>query len=163
MDVEITITRHHIPRYLDIPQRNNVQGPVFHDRNLGDDGFKPKTFTVHLAKGKYTSDTWLEFSNIAPQDRPHDRKWWGVRLLFDKSPFPALHEWKQDEMVLCGVMNHRFWESRYRDFYQDSVDSLAAEVVDEKTAAEIRAKKEAVMRKLRIGPYREQRDGPSEA
>lgn len=70
IDLEVLITRRHIPRF-----RERVQDQcVFQDRNLTEDAFKPKTYKVHLAKMKFTSAEWLVFSDRAPENVPQYSK-----------------------------------------------------------------------------------------
>jgi len=59
---------------------------------LTDDAFLPKTYTISLEKGNFLSphDASIPFENeFTPR--------FALRLVFDKSPYPPRHEWKEPD------------------------------------------------------------------
>jgi hypothetical protein len=62
-------------------------GPGPNERLLSDAAFRTRSFTVTIEKGNFTPDHWIEYKGSLKQR-------WGLRLLFDKSPYPAREGFK---------------------------------------------------------------------
>ena len=87
-DLEITLTKRAIIT------RGPTDGYILNEENLIDDAFLPKTYSVRLEKGMFKT----AFERTAGPVRPW-RQSYAYQLVFDKSPYPPRHEWKDPEDV----------------------------------------------------------------
>lgn len=142
LDVEITLTKRALG---DIPP-----GWV-NETNLVDAAFRPRTYKIDLSKGRFYKPDWLAFEGDLSKPAKDLEIWYGLRLVFNQSPYPPLEEWKED--VDYGIpwraaKGIKFFE--FRDFYQNTEESIYRPPdVDEKTIAERRQKALEKLRRLR--------------
>ncbi|KAI9811697.1 MAG: hypothetical protein M1826_003108 [Phylliscum demangeonii] len=85
-DIELTLAKRIIPR---------MRGPETQTRRINeslltDDVFLPKTYTVRLEKGNFLAPCDAMFPEHEDQYTPR----FALRLVFDQSPYPPRHEWK---------------------------------------------------------------------
>lgn len=125
LDVEITLTR----RYLPKPSAEQDIEEVLHDA-----AFRPKTFKVELAKGRFALADWLWWEGNCSPPKDSD-SWFGLRIVFDRSPYPPLEEWLEDRATWRAAVGNDF--CGYRDFYRNTEESVYRGP-DEKTRAERR-------------------------
>ncbi|KAL1871071.1 hypothetical protein Daus18300_004816 [Diaporthe australafricana] len=98
------------------------------DVNLTEAAFRPKTFQIQVAKGKFGRQKILELQNKrAEAVQEEERSWYGLRLLFDKSPFPPEDEWTNEPSLRVRINNHQFWEDGYRAYYRSTEESEEAQ------------------------------------
>ena len=91
--------------------------------NLTTAAFRPKTYRLQIAIGKFTADKWFYFNN--PPDSAENNSGveeietcYNFRVVFDNSPYPPLEEWvEKDNGVNRAIRMYKFWE--FRDFYRD--------------------------------------------
>lgn len=111
VDVEMTLTK-------------RCLSDVFPDQvieaTLLDAAFRPKTYNVELAKGRFAKADWLWWQGQCPPK--HSETWFGLRIVFDKSPYPPLEEWIKDRASWRAAEMNEF--CGYRDFYQDAEESV---------------------------------------
>lgn len=101
-DIELTLTKRRIPK-LGHAEMHNYR---INESLLSDDAFLPKTYTVRLEKGNFlTSFEALRTEEIQYIPR------FALRLVFDKSPYPARYEWKEPEGAPDAM---KLWE--WKDF-----------------------------------------------
>ena len=93
VDVEITLTKRRISTISEKPKINELL--------LTDEAFLPKQYTLRLEKGVFHPYE-LEKLRI-PEWSPT----FGLRLTFDKSPYPTREEWKKPEGAPDAF---KFWE-----------------------------------------------------
>ncbi|KAI9812546.1 MAG: hypothetical protein M1826_002796 [Phylliscum demangeonii] len=99
-DIELTLAKRRIP---------SMRGPDAQRRRMNeslltDDAFLPKTYTVRLERGNFLTP----YDAMLPpekEDQYHPR--FALRLVFDKSPYPPQHEWKEPGM---GPDATKMWE-----------------------------------------------------
>ena len=81
-------------------------GPLQHGRIneccLTDDAFRPKTYTIRLEQGNFMTPA---HARHRMENALTER--YALRLLFDKSPYPPRHEWKEPD---GGPDANQFWE-----------------------------------------------------
>ncbi|KAI1326437.1 hypothetical protein F5Y16DRAFT_374802 [Xylariaceae sp. FL0255] len=99
LDVEITLTRE-LPQSARRWAETHPDTAASMNRNLIDDAYKPKIFTITVVKGNFVEPCWVG-------DRSMDRQRYSYRLLFDKSPYSPRSEWRKPE---GGPDDGRFWE-----------------------------------------------------
>ncbi|KAK2871626.1 hypothetical protein FQN49_002998 [Arthroderma sp. PD_2] len=98
LEIQMTLTKREHPMFESFKWKKN-------EHYLIDDAFLPKTYNIRLEKGKF----------IAPLDRsddgtiPYNMPTYTVRLVFDKSPYPMRHQWKDPE-VADRAMCSRQWK-----------------------------------------------------
>lgn len=68
-------------------ERENRSLEYYHPKLLLDAAFEPRTFMITIEKGNFSHN---KESGI---DRRYLKERWGFRLIFDKSPYPALENW----------------------------------------------------------------------
>lgn len=103
---------------------------MLHDTNLTEEAFRPKTYSVHLGRGRFAVNG--PYSGRTPV-------WYGRQLVFDKSPYPPLEEWAKS--CQKPVASLRFYERT--DFYGDmDEDQFKLKAVD---------KEEVKQRRLQLG------------
>lgn len=124
LDVEITLTKRCLP---------NISPEQVIEANLLDAAFQPKTYKVELAKGRFALADWLWWEGKYPPK--HSDLWFGLRVIFDKSPYPPLEEWIKDKASWKAAEGNNF--CGFRDFYQDTEESIYRGP-DETTRAEQR-------------------------
>lgn len=134
-DVEITLTRQRLP---------NIFPEQFIEETLFDAAFRPKTYTVELAKGRFALADWLCWEGKSPP-RESD-SWFGLRIVFDKSPYPPLEEWMKDRASWRAAEGNEF--CGFRDFYKNTEESRYRGP-DEKTRVEMRRKATEKLRRRR--------------
>lgn len=90
---------------------------------------------MHLTK-KIFQMAELSLYELRSATPPPDSNYcYGMRIVFDKSPFPPPEEWRQDTGGIWeGAKSRKFWE--FRDFYQESEESKALLLLDEAPRAE---------------------------
>lgn len=144
LDVEITLTKRFLPIFPHIgPEHVN-------EANLIDAAFRPKIYKVELAKGRFTIPDWLHWegqTSSPPQDDPEI--WFGLRVVFDKSPYPPLEEWIRESnhgAPWRAAEANKFCE--FRDFYQNTEESIYRGP-DEKSRVERRKKALENLRRMR--------------
>ncbi|KAI1506453.1 hypothetical protein F5X99DRAFT_364248 [Biscogniauxia marginata] len=80
-NIELALTRRRIPSLGD----SVSEEALINEAHLKDAAFVPKTYTIRLEKGRFpvsrNVSVWANW-------------WYGRRIVFDKSPFPPLEEWK---------------------------------------------------------------------
>ncbi|PYI00456.1 hypothetical protein BO78DRAFT_381023 [Aspergillus sclerotiicarbonarius CBS 121057] len=96
--ITLTLTKHAIPN-SHIPQHTRINESL-----LTDEAFRPKTYVVRLEKG-----TFLTQHDVMYADRKWDAGRYALRLVFDRSPYPAREEWRR-EVVGGGLEACRVWE-----------------------------------------------------
>ena len=109
-DIELTLTKRRTPR-LSTPETQPWQ---INELRLTDDAFLPKRYTIRLEKGNF----------LAPADNISESKnefmsRYALRLVFDKSPYPPRHEWKQPEEGPDGL---KMWE--WKEFVGEELPRL---------------------------------------
>lgn len=142
LDVEITLTK----RALE-----GIPPGWVNETNLVDAAFRPRIYQIELAKGRFYEPDWLAFEGV-PSKPPKDSEiWYGLRLVFDRSPYPPLEQWKEE--VDFGIpwraaKGNKFFE--FRDFYQNTEESIyRPPKEDEKTMRKRRRKALENLRGLR--------------
>lgn len=126
LDVEITLTKRCLP---------NISPEQVIEENLLDAAFRPQTYEIVLAKGRFARADWLCWEGKYP---PKDSDlWFGLRVVFDKPPYPPLEEWIKDGASWRAAEGNDF--CGFRDFYRDTEESIYRGP-DEKTRAERREK-----------------------
>ncbi|GKZ20047.1 hypothetical protein AbraIFM66951_001639 [Aspergillus brasiliensis] len=86
-NLEITLTKRAITT------RGSTENYILNEENLIDAAFLPKRYSVRLEKGSFKT----AFERTAgPAVRPW-RQSYAYQLVFDKSPYPPLNEWKDPE------------------------------------------------------------------
>lgn len=89
-DIELTLTKRLHPRYQDNPIYAGIN-----ERFLQDAAFLPKSYTIRLEHGRFDDPAYKNWS-IWKNSRPffYQPDMYALRLVFDKSPFPPLDEWR---------------------------------------------------------------------
>ncbi|KAI3011142.1 hypothetical protein CBS147346_1343 [Aspergillus niger] len=85
-NLEITLTKRAITT------RGSTDDYILNEENLIDAAFLPKRYSVRLEKGSFKT----AFERAAGPVRPW-RQSYAYQLVFDKSPYPPLNEWKDPE------------------------------------------------------------------
>lgn len=135
LDVEMTLTKRFLPIFP------HISSERVNEANLIDAAFQPKIYKLELAKGRFAMPDWLHWEGKTfspPRDDPEI--WFGLRLVFDKSPYPPLEEWIEESNYggpWRSAKANKYFE--FRDFYQDTEESVYRRP-DEKTMAERRQK-----------------------
>ncbi|KAI9830083.1 MAG: hypothetical protein M1826_005076 [Phylliscum demangeonii] len=86
-DIELTLTKRRIP----LMRGPDTQSWRMNESLLTADAFLPKTYTVRLEKGNFLTPCDAMF----PEDEDQYTPTFALRLVFDKSPYPPRHEWKE--------------------------------------------------------------------
>lgn len=74
---------------------------MLNERGLANDAFRPKVYVVRIEKGNFKVPAFIgESGTWAPRCE--------LRLLFDISPYPPEHEWKNPE-ANGDVLHRQFW------------------------------------------------------
>ncbi|KAI0887520.1 uncharacterized protein GGS22DRAFT_110608 [Annulohypoxylon maeteangense] len=84
LDIEITLTKR-LPKVAETSVL--AQGNGINERNLTDDAFQTRLFTVRIEKGNFVEPACIGHSNWRYE----------LRLTFDKSPYPPREQWKDTE------------------------------------------------------------------
>lgn len=135
LDVEITLTKQCLP---DISPEQVIEETLF------DAAFRPKTYKVEIAKGRFAEADWLWRNGKCPPR--HSDKWYGLRVVLDKSPYPPLEEWMKDRASWRAAEGNDFCE--FRDFNKNTEESRYRGP-DEKTRIEMRQKALEKLRRRR--------------
>ncbi|RDK38958.1 hypothetical protein M752DRAFT_329516 [Aspergillus phoenicis ATCC 13157] len=85
-NLEITLTKRAITT------RGSTDDYILNEENLINAAFLPKRYSVRLEKGSFKT----AFERAAVPVRPW-RQSYAYQLVFDKSPYPPLNEWKDPE------------------------------------------------------------------
>jgi hypothetical protein len=97
--MDLTLQKRRIARFNPRP---GVEYQI-NEKLLTDAAFQPKTYTIRLEKGRFRTqyDMQHDGKKIAPW-----APWYGLRLVFDVSPYPPREEWKQTDVPDV----FKFWE-----------------------------------------------------
>lgn len=94
IEIQVTLKKDVPPRWKSFAGIN--------ERYLLDHAFVPKMYTVRLEKGTFAPYAELMMRRIRTPSR------YGLRLVFDRSPYPPLQEWR----VTGGAEANKVWEWR---------------------------------------------------
>ncbi|KAI5928092.1 hypothetical protein F4810DRAFT_646899 [Camillea tinctor] len=104
-NLELTLTKRRIPSL----GSTSTEGALINESHLTDAAFVPKNYTVRLEKGRFpvsrNVSVWANW-------------WYGLRIVFDKSPFPSIEEWKGD--AVRTVEGNKFYDRV--DFYDQELE-----------------------------------------
>ncbi|KAH6681491.1 hypothetical protein B0J14DRAFT_576510 [Halenospora varia] len=104
--------------------------PHLQTSRLTDDAFLPKTYTLRLEKGRFTTQcdrlyggkTWYGAKKLHPW-----ATWFSFKLIFDPSPYPPRKQWKDTKTSSVPGDTH-FWE--WNEFYSvENEDEVSDGVV----------------------------------
>jgi len=101
--LKLTLTKRRMPWYGNMP----TDGWQLHDKNLTQDAFNPKIYTLKFEQG-----TFPVIANIT-SGLCH---WYSLHLKFDPSPYPPLDEWAMKRPA----EGHKYWERK--DFYREQIE-----------------------------------------
>lgn len=127
LDIELTLTKRPT---LPLQEQIAAKGWELRlqDVNLTEAAFRPKTFQIQVTKGKFGSKEIMELQKKRGEAVQEDKGfWYGLRLLFDKSPFPPEEEWTNEPSLRVRINNHQFWEDGYRAYYRSTEESDEAQ------------------------------------
>jgi hypothetical protein len=117
IDIEITLSKR-------LPERGyETTLPDINEVNLTAAAFQSKKYSLQMAIGKFTAETWFYFDDPLQSDENKSiakeiGHWNKFRIVFDKSPYPPLEEWvEQKNGADRAIRMHKFWE--FRDFYRE--------------------------------------------
>lgn len=97
-DIEVTLAKRCIP----ILRSWMKPGYKLNEWLLIDDAFLPKKYTVRLEKGNFLT----AYDAMLPKEDQYTPRF-ALRLVFDQSPYPPRHEWKEPKGAPDAV---RMWE-----------------------------------------------------
>ncbi|KAI0598769.1 hypothetical protein F4775DRAFT_554264 [Biscogniauxia sp. FL1348] len=104
-NLELTLTKRRIPSL----GNTSTEGAQINEAHLTDAAFVPKTYTIRLEKGRFpvsrNVSVWANW-------------WYGLRIVFDKSPFPPLEEWQGK--ATSTVEGNKFYDRV--DFYDQELE-----------------------------------------
>lgn len=130
-DIEITLTKRVMPEAKEYCDEG------FNEVHLTDAAFRARTYKVQLTKKIFATADLSMYELRSATPPPDKSSGYGMRIVFDKSPYPPAEEWRQDKGgKLSGIQERKFWE--FRDFYQETEESSALIRVDETVMAERR-------------------------
>ncbi|KAF9535255.1 hypothetical protein CPB83DRAFT_695 [Crepidotus variabilis] len=102
LEIELTLTRRHIPR---LGQADMSQF-IINEFLLEASAFEPKVYTLRLESGIFRSDYDEMRVDLGEVELPYTPRY-GLRLLFDRSPYPKRDQWKVPEGAPDAM---KFWE-----------------------------------------------------
>lgn len=122
-----------------MPEAKEYCDEGFNEVHLTDAAFRARTYKVQLTKKIFaTADLSMYEPRSATPPPDTDRSsGYGMRIVFDKSPYPPAEEWLQDTGGMWSrAQEHKFWE--YRDFYRETEESSELDREDGTKRAERR-------------------------
>lgn len=141
----MTLTRRVMPEAREYAQEG------FNEVHITDAAFRARTYKVQLAKKIFAMADLSMFELRSAPPPPDENSCFGMRIVFDKSPYPPVEEWRQDTgSMWIGAQSYSFWE--FRDFYRETEESRALGI-DEAGRAE--RKRKALERSARFLRERE--------
>jgi hypothetical protein len=123
----------------------------FSETNITDAAVRASTCKVQLTKKNFAMSglSMYELRSAVPPERS---SCYGLRIVFDKSPYPPPGEWRQDTGGMWDeAEEHKFWE--YWDFYRESEKSI--ELVRGNEAERTERKRDTIGRSARFRLERE--------
>ena len=95
LNLEITLTK----RLPPFARKRHEKNPLM-NAGLTDDAFQPKSFTVRIEQGNFSTPGRLLLNDRLLKETGHVStdidSTWTKRLVFNKSPYPPESEWKED-------------------------------------------------------------------
>ena len=107
LNLEITLTK----RLPPFARKRHEENTMVNGGSLTDDAFQPKSFTVRIEQGNFSTPARLndEFAHL---DHSRDLTW-TKRLVFNTSPYPPESEWKETWKELWKVSDgHNYWDCK---------------------------------------------------
>ncbi|KAH8658300.1 hypothetical protein BX600DRAFT_468936 [Xylariales sp. PMI_506] len=92
-ELDITLTKRRPARYL---AGWDVSREKLNEHYLEDAAFADKTYTVRLESGVFEADDTSSSSAVYPPGCGLTPPRYGLRLVFDQSPYPPADEWRAD-------------------------------------------------------------------
>ncbi|KAL2279663.1 hypothetical protein FJTKL_13212 [Diaporthe vaccinii] len=89
-DIEMTLTRRVMPEAREYAQEG------FNEVHITDAAFRARTYKVQLAKKTFAMADLSMFEWRSAPPPPDENSCFGMRIVFDKSPYPPVEEWRQD-------------------------------------------------------------------
>lgn len=137
-DFEVTFDIEMTLRKQVMPEAKEYAFEGFNEVHLTDVAFRARTYKVQLTKKMFAAAD-LSMYGLRSATPPGGASGYGMRIVFDKSPYPPAEEWRQDAgRMWDGAQERRFWE--YRDFYRETEESRELIRPDEAVMAERRRK-----------------------
>ncbi|KAL1880098.1 hypothetical protein Daus18300_001461 [Diaporthe australafricana] len=124
----------------------------FNEVHITDAAFRSRIYKVQLTKKMFPMADLSMYELRSATPPPDKSSGYGLRIVFDKSPYPPVEEWRQNTGGMWNMaQKRRFWG--YRDFYRATEESRALSRGDEAERAE--RKREALGRVARFRRERE--------
>ncbi|KAK7698394.1 hypothetical protein SLS64_012642 [Diaporthe eres] len=107
-----------------MPEASEYAQEGFNEVHITYAAFRARTYQVQLAKKTFAMADLTMFELRSATPPPDENSCFGIRIVFDKSPYPPVEEWRQDTGTMwIGAQSYNFWE--FRDFDRETEESRA--------------------------------------
>lgn len=101
IDIEMTLTKRRVSNLCGLEGIDTHKAAINESR-LTENAFQPKSYTVHLEEGVF-----LRPGDAMREVNFSDSSKFALRLVFDPSPYPPQHEWREQGGSTAAM---KFWE-----------------------------------------------------
>ncbi|KAI1409889.1 hypothetical protein F5Y13DRAFT_169166 [Hypoxylon sp. FL1857] len=98
LNLEITLTKQ-LPQWVQSSILS--RSTLVNEYSLTDEAFRPKSYTIRIEKGNFMVPCCVGYVSSSKTPR------YGLRMLFDKSPYPPRSQWREPEQ---GPDDCQFWD-----------------------------------------------------